>query len=605
MVTRRNFFIQSAFAAGGMLAMYSLTECKTSHDRLRWKRKGKVFTSVSFTGQPVHQPSHLLDATVRLIDESPSREILLDASQPEFSCDQFKAGLGHRLSKSGKNSDEDLLEAALTLSNRSSKPLKFELAFTTSVQPSDEIKNQHVYVTMNASALFKDQRFAALGVDSFLKDDNQLIGTEDFTCHYLEPMASFPYIRETKALLLAPVIDIFHPGKDLSVALFTASDHPVQFCHSNGIWKAGRQITLPPGKEMKFNCWLMPHQGNSLIPWFAFHRFAHRDEFSVPDWVHEMRVHYYDFLSSEDGENGRRGNGYEGDLPYFREFHVGMATQHGYYPAIGDYIHPDRKTWQAMRGDKNGPAEMSLEKMKERIKNTRLNGAKAAVYMHAALFDDASDYFPGINDCIQVDGNGQRMNFGWTGPDTAGHTWRSSLASPLWRDHLLQQAAWILEILDPDAIVMDETFAGLGYDFHPGRIGPTSSYAIDFYKKMRSLTKSFGKDKAFFSSDCSMSPFVLWADGECGDHAYSSLLGHPLYNQEPVRYLAALGNKPWRPCAWHFQHMWDNQMNLARQVGSGVGVSNGWIEYTGLKRLPDPARKRILEDINSLNIKRI
>ena len=112
-----------------------------------------------------------------------------------------------------------------------------------------------------------------------------------------------------------------------------------------------------------------------------------------------------------------------------------------------------------------------------------------------------------------------------------------------------------MEILDPDAIVMDETFAGLGYDYHPDRYGATSPHAIQFYKAIRSVIKSFGNDKAFFSSDCSMSPFVLWADGECGDHAYPGLLGHPLYTQEPVRYLAALGNKPWRPCAWHFDNI--------------------------------------------------
>jgi len=103
-----------------------------------------------------------------------------------------------------------------------------------------------------------------------------------------------------------------------------------------------------------------------------------------------------------------------------------------------------------------------------------------------------------------------------------------------------------------------------------------------------------------FTSDCSMSGFILWADGECGDHAYSSLLGHPLYTQEPVRYLAALGDKPWRPCAWHFQQMWGAQMKLARQVGAGVGVANGWIEYTGLVRLPAPVRAKMLTDIATL-----
>ncbi|HBE40745.1 MAG TPA: hypothetical protein DDW27_05995 [Bacteroidales bacterium] len=599
MITRRNFLIQSAIAAGGLATIPSLSCSGSGNHRIKWIRDGKLFSSVRWNGQEVFHTTQLLDASVRLINKG-LHEIRLNVAQPEYAGDLIKAGLVHKLLKSAAGKDEDVLEELLTISNISDKPLTAEIAFTTSAQPSGEIENQQLYIPLSSSALNVDPRFSALGVTNFLKDCNQQVGAGEFQCHYLEPMASVPEIKETTALMIVPVIDISNPEKDLRVSLFTPSDQPVQFSHNKGIWSAGRQISIPPGKEVTIKCWLMLHTGNSSAAWHAFHQFAHKDEYNVPQWVYDMRVHYYDFLSAAEGENGRRGNGYESDLLHFREFHVGMATQHGYYTAIGDYMHPDRKSWLAMRGDKNGPGEMSIEKMKERIKNTRANGAKAAVYMHAALFDDASDLFPVMGDCVQVDSNGQRMNFSWTGPDTAGTTWRSSLSSHQWREHLLQQAAWIMEILGPDAIVMDETFAGLGYDFHPDRTGPTSPHAIEFYKAMRSLVKSFGNDKAFFSSDCSMSPFVLWADGECGDHAYSSLLGHELYTQEPVRYLAALGNKPWRPCAWHFQNMWDKQMNLARQVGSGVGVSNGWIEYTGLTRLPDQIHSKIIADIESL-----
>ena len=67
-----------------------------------------------------------------------------------------------------------------------------------------------------------------------------------------------------------------------------------------------------------------------------------------------------------------------------------------------------------------------------------------------------------------------------------------------------------------------------------------------------------------------------------------------------MRYLAALGNKPWRPCAWRFQHTWPLQMELARAVGAGVGVSNGWLEYTGLTHLPETVRQQMIRDIESL-----
>jgi hypothetical protein len=67
-----------------------------------------------------------------------------------------------------------------------------------------------------------------------------------------------------------------------------------------------------------------------------------------------------------------------------------------------------------------------------------------------------------------------------------------------------------------------------------------------------------------------------------------------------VRFLAALGDKPWRPCAWLFQQQWPAQMKLARQVAAGVGVSNGWLEYTGLARLPADAKAKIVADIGML-----
>jgi hypothetical protein len=191
--------------------------------------------------------------------------------------------------------------------------------------------------------------------------------------------------------------------------------------------------------------------------------------------------------------------------------------------------------------------------------------------------------------------------FGWDqGPDVIKRTWKMSLSSPLWRDHLLEQAQWIMELLDPDAIILDETFAALGYDHHPQRRGPISPGGIELVRKLRALVRSFGPDKALLANDCSMSNMVMWADGEAGDHAYPLLLGHPLYQQSPVRFLAALGTKPWCPCAWNFQKLWPEQMALARAVGAGVGVSNGWLEYTGLARLPKTVQRQMIRDIESL-----
>jgi hypothetical protein len=38
-------------------------------------------------------------------------------------------------------------------------------------------------------------------------------------------------------------------------------------------------------------------------------------------------------------------------------------------------------------------------------------------------------------------------------------------------------------------------------------------------------------------------------------------------------------------------------LDLARKCGAGVGVSNGWLEYSGLAHLAPDVRKRMIADI--------
>ncbi|MBN1418665.1 MAG: hypothetical protein JXP34_07790 [Planctomycetes bacterium] len=277
-----------------------------------------------------------------------------------------------------------------------------------------------------------------------------------------------------------------------------------------------------------------------------------------------------------------------------------MATQHGYYFALGDYLHPDRKEWKAMPTDAAGPASMSLEKMRARIRATRRAGAHPMIYLHFTLFDEGTPLYETFKDFIQVKEDGRPAPFGWEGPDVIEKTWKMSVASPEWREHLVQQAHWVMELLDPDGIVLDETFTAVGYDHHPNRRGPLSPGGIELMRELWRVVRSFGPEKALFSSDCSMGSFCLWADGEGGDHCYDRLLGHPLYRQEPVRYLAGLGEKAWLPCAWLFKSLWPVQLDLARKVGAAVGVTNGWGDTLGLARLPEDVRREMIRDIEAL-----
>lgn len=608
---RRNFI---EIAGAGIVASALMPErvigLTKSIQTMKWMKTSgsNMFSQVICDGQNFVRFSNasVMDACCFIEDGTNGKSVLnLRPGSEESEQFGLKANLRHQLHKSGMAIGEDLLEATLVVRNTGSSIKGIDVKFISSTHASDQFAEQKLYVPISAAGLFKDDRHASIGSLDFLTDCDNMVGKDSFACHYLEPMASNPTVRKTTALLLAPVIDSYYPGTPWRVAMFTESSQACEFKQSTNeqnipVWSTQQRITLKAGEERVMRCFLQVHKGDSGIAWKAFHHFGHHEIAEVPEWLREVKVHYYDFLSSAHGKEGHRGDGYEADLEYFKQYRVGMATQHGYYPSIGDFLQPDRPSWQAMRGDKNGSVEMSVKKMKERIAATRAVGTHPAVYMHTLCFDDASPLFGKLKASIMVNEQGKQIPYPWSNVDTAGSNWFMSFAAKDWRDHLLKQTEYIMEILNPDAIVFDETFLCLGYDEHPDRKGPLSAHSIPYMIEMRDLIHSYGKDKALLTSDCSMAGMVLWADGEAGDHSYPNLLGNPLYRKMPIRFQAPLCSKPWIPCSWHFIQMWEPQMDLARKINTGVGVANGYIEFNGLKGLPTDVATVIKKDIQSL-----
>ncbi len=519
---------------------------------------------------------------------------------PEGDC---RFLLAHRLLRSGQGG-EDILEAELTIRNTSARQRTVEAVFASSAHPSPALGRERAHLPFTAG---RHAVLRSLG-DIETLDSDRFIGRPGenaaaFSADYLEPFDREPSAPDARRMLLIPLAGIYHPQIPWRVALFASPLRPwrvaaVGDARGEGGWTFTTKITVPAGAVVKEKCYLLVHEGGPERAWRAFHEFAFPDREPRPGWLEQTVVHYYDFLGP--GDEGRRGTGYELDAARFREFHVGLATQHGYYPFWGDYFKAGRDRWKAMAGDYAGGCEMSLEKIRARVKLTREAGARAAIYLHTAGFDSASEYAAALKDSQIVHADGKTYPYAWQGPDAVGELWHMSVASEAWRRHLLEQARLAMELIGPDAIVLDETFGGLGYDFHPARRGPLSPHMIGFLGDLRALIRSFGKEKALLTSDCALASFVLWADGEGGDHAYNSLLGNEFYRKPPVRYLAALGRRRWLPCAWQFTQFWEQQMDLARKTGAGVGVSNGWIEYTGLHRLHPNWRARLTADIGTL-----
>jgi len=593
------------FIAASGAALCGVALAGESGSGIRWHRQGdfRAFDTVSVDGRPLvasEEGTGVLTAFCTLFEDGKyGGEVELRDGLVEGMSGPVRMSLRHRLLRSTGGSTEDLLEATLTLRSFSDQPCEVVCGFLTGVRPCRNTADQQVYVPVSASGL----RDADNDPRRRLKDCRQSVGTDDFLCHYLEVQASDPRQSTTRAALLAPVVDISAAGGPCHVALFGDSTQPVFFQALTGAfsrqWRIGRRVRLDPGKPQTVKTWLLLHRGDATDAWKAFHRFGHKEDFPLLAWPRDVRVHYFDFLSAAQAD-GPRGGGYDLDLKHFGEFHVGMATQHGYYLSYGDFIHPDRKEWKAMPTDAAGPVTMTIDKIKARVDATRKAGVHPAIYLHYTILDEGSPLFETMRDSILVDPAGNPTPFGWEGPDVIKKTWRMSPASPQWRDHLVQQAQWIMELFNPDAIVLDETFTANGWDHHKEHGGPLSAGGIDLMRRLRAAVRSFGPDKALFASDCSMGNLCLWGDGEAGDHCYDRLLGHELYREPPVRYMAALGEKAWLPCAWLYKSLWPAQVDLARTVGAAVGVTNGWGDGFGLARLPQDARGLMLRDIETL-----
>ena len=250
---RREFMVKAGLATGGMVAAAGGAAERTAPAadtalRIGWKRTSpsRLFSSVTCDGNPLvtAEIPGLLDGMCRLWSEAPALATRVRAEQPSAQHGPLRLELSHKLHDSGSGLREDLLEAALTIRNTSDQPRQVEMAFNTSVQPSRAATQPQTYLPLNAAGLHGDQRFAALGVNEFLKDCHHVIGQAGFQCHYLEPMASYPDDRQTKALLLVPVVDIQQPSQPWHVALFTASDEPVKFsstvtAHGDRVWHVG------------------------------------------------------------------------------------------------------------------------------------------------------------------------------------------------------------------------------------------------------------------------------------------------------------------------------------------------------------------------------
>lgn len=574
---------------------------------IRWQKlpSSVFFTQATCEGLPLvfRGRSGLLTATwsVEGTSGSSPRLGLKDETARFAGCTGM---LQHRLLRAGRCGTEDVLEAEITLRNESGKAQILVLEFATSARPFAYDDQVLVHLPLAATGLEQPGSPICPGpwatnnvVEGQLKEcDQPTIDMEEDgnapVGHYLEARESDPSTLISKAPLLIPLVDLHNEKVNCRLALFCSPLRPWRIDSSS----CRTRVRLGAGVELVEKCYLFIHRGGPEEAWRAFHGLAHHPDQPRITWPNEVVVHYTEYLSPGK-QDGKRGMGFWEDVREFSIFHVGLTVTEGYYTVFGDYIEPNRKSWTSMNADAWGPVEMSFDEIHRRTRAARDAGARVSIYMAQCVLDSSSPSAKELQESRLIDKDGRPVMHPWVGAENVGAIWLMSMASPLWRRHFLQQVRWIMEILRPDAIEIDESFWGLGYDYRSGSPEGLSQYMIPFQRELYQLVRSFGKDKALFVSDCCWSSFVLWADGDVSDHEN---IWREEYRKTPVRYLAALADRRWLPCLWRPAEWWDYQMDLARKCGAAVAVSNGQIEYAGLTGQPSAVRAKMLAGIEEL-----
>lgn len=394
------------------------------------------FSGVSVGGDPlpVFGTKGLLSAVVRR-ECDPECAVWLDPSSPVAAFRDLHLKLEHFAPAPGE--PDGVLRGRLTISNPGGAAVDVVAAICTGLRPSRSTCLEKVHLPLTAQAQVQHPAQACLGEPTSFK--SLIPGpwpAVRIAAHYLEPLRSEPRQLTTDTPLLIPLITQMNPDAPASVSLFASPESPwaaIREGNEQGesYWRLQTRVHLVPGESRTIEVFLAIHETGPKAGWELFHRFAVQAGAAPVPWLTEAGVHYFDFLSPAV-PGGPRGGGYVADAEYFADFGVGLATQHGYYPHWGDYIHPDRPVWRGMPADVHGGMEMSLDEMRFRIGLARRHGGRAGIYLHLVGFDDASPLWPELREACRVMPDGTRLPFNWKGPDVFGTSRFMSISNPLW-----------------------------------------------------------------------------------------------------------------------------------------------------------------------------
>jgi len=356
-------------------------------------------------------------------------------------------------------------------------------------------------------------------------------------------------------------------------------------------------------QKRRFSFYL--HAGDADTALRAFFRYAIPDCPPGPNWLRDIAMVDYDYLS-------KKGQGWYRDIDKLAELiapvdrHRVLMTLHGWYDLLGHYSY-DESAKQLLAGWITMPGSdkitMTPSDMHKRIAYAKERGFRVALYFADGMAIDsgAPNY---SEDIIYREPDGQLRKHHWGGPDTIAQTY---IMNPV---HPKVQAffhGYLMALLNEfgkeiDALNWDETFTTKIGDLSEDPPGYADRSFMLLCKELRDMVKAYNPEIAFLASDDTgltlpqddgsywralPAQNALVFDGTFQDSQfYPTAWQYGLF----PNYRNILWSCNWQP----FNHFdWTN--TGVRVFGVPVPISNGWAEDKGISDCSEAEVKKIME----------
>ena len=399
--------------------------------------------------------------------------------------------------------------------------------------------------------------------------------------------------------LAMPLVDIESGGRH-----YACCGDPA---HTTGFLTGEFEWVHTAGGRVERNFYVVPHDGDFRSAVDCFYRTALASVKPGPDWLHEVAVVDYDYLS-------KNGRGWFADIDRLAEViprnerHRVVMTLHGWYDLVGRYSYNSRarsleKKWtafpnvdspgfkqHAIESNKKNklsgwrhtfgnmrPVEMTIKDVHRRIRYAKDKGFRCVLYFADGM--NSGDGIPDVHDPTKVLSWG-----GWIGPETAGKTYVQNPLHPAVRAYY---KGYLEALLDEygkqiDGLVWDETFT-----VKAGQMGPRpyTGYAdaamMSLVSELRARVETFSSHLAFMSSDDLSAnyrtPYALVAHGTYQDSACAPSFW-------PYGLFPNFRNVLWS-CNWYPETNWHYNERAVDPFGAPVAISNGYGDDFGAAQM--------------------